>query len=329
MHALYLLWWVQEKQISPAVVAAILAAGDLTLLAIELPTGWFADRVGHRASLVIGSLVQVFGMLWCWLGEGIVGIATASVLIALGDAFRSGADEALLYRSCLAVGREEEFQRIEARTRAIETASLVVLVLIGGAIVTTWGFAAGWLAETLLCSIGLGLACALSEPPRSVDPGSSDSRPIRANFVTFRLAGLIVPAALLGGMAGVASFLAQTTETADPFSVTLLVAAIALAEAGGSAVATRVTTGGLRHQLALAAAGVVLFTIGLAHSPAAAVVVPALSFLDGVAHPLRATLIQRVASDGVRARMASLASACDMAVSTVALPLAGLARRRR
>ena len=61
MHGLYLLWWVGERGISPAIVAAILAAGDLALVALELPAGWFADRFGHRASLIVGSSVQVAG----------------------------------------------------------------------------------------------------------------------------------------------------------------------------------------------------------------------------------------------------------------------------
>jgi hypothetical protein len=177
--------------------------------------------------------------------------------------------------------------------------------------------------------VGLAIACALREPPPGADADAADAPAARARTIPLRVAGLIIPAALLGSLAGVASFLAQTTDTADPFSVTVLVASIALAEAGGSAAATRLTAGGMRRQLVLAAAGVLLFMAGLAHPRAAVVVVPALAFLDGLAHPMRATLIQRVAADGVRARMASLASACDMTVSIVALPLAGLARRRR
>ena len=63
MHGLYLLWWVHEKGMSPAVVAAVLAAGDLALFAVELPTGWFADRAGYSASLILGSGIQVIGLL--------------------------------------------------------------------------------------------------------------------------------------------------------------------------------------------------------------------------------------------------------------------------
>jgi MFS family permease len=60
-HALYLLWWVQYKHVSPAAVAAILAAGDVAITLLEVPTGRFADRFGHRCSLIVGSVVQTIG----------------------------------------------------------------------------------------------------------------------------------------------------------------------------------------------------------------------------------------------------------------------------
>ena len=165
MHGLYLLWWVQEKGMPAPIVATILAAGDLALMGLEVPTGWLADRFGHRASLIAGSLAQILGMLFCWLGEGIAGLIVASVLVALGDAFRSGANQALLYRTCQALGCEEAFQRIEARARAIRIATLVGLVLAGGAIVKARGFDVGWAAETALCAVGLAIAFAMTEPP--------------------------------------------------------------------------------------------------------------------------------------------------------------------
>ena len=330
MHGLYLLWWVQEKDVSPAAVAAILAAGDLVLLAVELPTGWFADRFGHRTSLLSGSLLQVAGMLWCWLGEGIAGLVTASVLVALGDGFRSGACEALLYRSCVALDREDDFQRIQGRTHAFESASLVALVLAGGFIVSAWGFAAGWIAETALCAAGAGVAWAMTEPPAAAeDTGAPEHRSHRARALPLALGAIVLPAAILGGLATVASFLAQTSGRFDAVSVSLLVALASLGEAAGSAAATKLPARGPGGGLLLAALGAGLFGAALAAPSALLVLVPAISLLDGLAGPLRATLIQRAAHDGARARMASLASACDMAVSTIALPIAGVARTRR
>jgi hypothetical protein len=67
----------------------------------------------------------------------------------------------------------------------------------------------------------------------------------------------------------------------------------------------------------------------LAQPPALLPAVVALAFLLGLAHPLRAAAIQRLATDSVRARAASIASACDKACDTLALTLAGFSGRRR
>jgi MFS family permease len=330
MHGLYLLWWVQEKQMSPAIVAAVLAAGDLALMGFELPTGWFADRFGHRASLMVGSLVQLVGMPWCWLGEGVSGLIIANLLIALGDGFRSGADEALLYRTCLALDREDEFQQIEARTEAIALAALVLLVLLGGAIVHTGGFAIGWAAETMLCAVGLAIACAMVEPPaQPAQPGEAGAQTDSAAICYRSLAQAIMPAAVLGGAASALAFLAQTHGASSPATVTVLVATLTAVEAGGWAVASRLRPLAARDQIRLAVLGSILFVTAVIIPATLPLLVLALAFLAGVAQPLRAAAVQRLAADTVRARAASAASACDMAVSTILLPLAGVWRSRR
>jgi MFS family permease len=330
MQGLYLLWFVQEKQISPVIVATALAAGDLALMGLELPTGWFADRFGHRRSLMVGSFVQVMGMLACWLGEGVSGLVAASVLVAVGDGFRSGADQALLYRTCLALDREQEFQKIEARTEAVTLGALVLQVLIGGAIVHQGGFAMGWFAETMLCLLGLAIAWAMVEPParsgRMGEEGPADD----GTPVHYRsLATAIVPAALLGGALSAASFLAQTTGANTPANVTLLVAMLTAAEAVGCALASRLPSARPHVQIQLAAFGSILFMGAVAMPATLTIVAIVLALLLGVSQPLRAAAIQRLAADGIRARAASAATACDMAVSTIVLPLSGLWRSRR
>src|SRR5262249_2709985 len=165
MHCLYVLWWVQHKHVSVSAVAAILAVGDLLVTVLELPTGWLADRCGHRASLIAGSLLQVAGMLFAWLGNGIPGVLASSLVIAAGDAFRSGADPAPLDRSCVALG-DGGFQRREAQARGLQLVALVGFVLAGGVIVGAWGFSTGWFVETMCSGVGLAIACAMVEPPQ-------------------------------------------------------------------------------------------------------------------------------------------------------------------
>ena len=329
MHGLYLLWWVQERRVSPAVVAAILAAGDLTVTLFEIPTGWFADRFGYRHSLIVGSAIQTAGMLCCWLGQGVPGLLAASVLVALGDGFRSGADQALLYQSCALLGREHDFQKIEARARAVQLAALVALVLAGGVIVDTWGFHAGWLAETLFSAAGLAIAYVMVEPAARVAESDDEAARIDSSVWPYvpALLVLIVPAALLSGAETMASFWAQTGGSAEAHQVTVLVAAMALAEAAGAAFASRLPAAGARAQALLATGSLCVLTVALMFPPALPAIAAALALLEGVAHPLRAAAIQRLAADHVRAQAVSLASACDKACDTIALLLAGGSRR--
>jgi hypothetical protein len=323
MDGLYLLWWVQEKQMSPALVAATMAAGDLLLMGLEVPTGWFADRFGNRRSLILGSFIQVAGMICCWLADGIPGLVVACLLVAVGDAFRSGADQALLYRTCVELNREGEFQKIEARSRAVHVIALAALIVAGGAIVSRWGIAAGWIAETLLCAAGGAIAYAMVEPPAHADTDENDSAPLPGKIPWRLAAAVILPLAFLDAITSAGSFIMQTTGGGGPTEVTSIVALITLADAAGSTLAMRLPPAGLRVQIALATLGAIVAGVALAIP---AVLVPstiALAFATGVSHPLRATAIQRIATDGMRARAASVANACDMALSTIVLLIAG------
>jgi len=328
MHGLYLFWWVQVRHVSPAAVATILAAGDLAVTLFEIPTGWFADRFGHRRSLIVGSAIQVAGMLCCWLGQGVPGVLGATLLVAFGDGFRSGADQALLYQSCTRLGRSGDFQKIDAKARAIQLAAMVALVITGGAIVEAWGFHAGWFAETLLSAVGLGLAFAMVDPAAHVAALDERTAPVSSGggwsgpywwvFLT-----LTAPAALLSGAETATSFWAQTGAHAGPRELTVFVAVLALAEAAGSMLALRLPALGARAQLVLAGIGSLVLTAAIAHSRALQAGAVGLALLQGVAHPLRAAAIQRLAADRMRAQAASIASACDKACATIALMLAG------
>jgi len=299
---------------------------------LEVPTGWFADRYGHRRSLILGSFAQVLGMLCCWLGQGIPGLIAASVLVALGDAFRSGADHALLYRTCVALRREGDFQRIQARTEAVRLTAMVGLVLAGGAIVTTWGFAAGWIAETVLCTVGLAMACAMSEPPADDSnlPATDESvGPSNSNVPMRSLIALAVPVSLLGSAASAASFLAQTSGHGEPGRMTVLIAVVTLAEAAGATLAMRAGAAGTATVRVLFGLGAVCASVAVIMPATFMPVVVMLALLDGIAHSVRAGAVQRAVPDRVRARAASLASACDQAIHFMTLPIAGFWQTRR
>ena len=91
----------------------------------------------------------------------------------------------------------------------------------------------------------------------------------------------------------------------------------------------RLPAAGPRTQLAATAIGSLLVAVGVLFPSALVPATIALSFGTGVLHPLRAAAIQRLATDGVRARAASAANAFDMACSTLFLLVTGALLSRR
>jgi MFS family permease len=324
---LYLLWWVEYKHVSPAAVAAILAAGDIAIVLLEVPTGRFADRFGHRCSLVVGSIIQTVAMVLCWLGEGVPGLLLASLCVALGDTFRSGADQALLYESCAAIGEEERFQQIEGRTHSLELIALVAMTVAGGVLVETSGFAAAWIAEAAFTASGIGIALAMASPPATVPRETTDAPARLRSRAAAGLLRLIVPAAVVAGVAIAAAFIAQIGGTASTTQLTVLVSAMTLAEAAG-AMLSRYLRPDVATQYRLLAASV-LCCLAMVVAPGFFIPgVVALALLMGAAEPLRATAIQMLVEER-RAEAASWASALDGAIRTLFLLLAGATQRRR
>lgn len=167
------------------------------------------------------------------------------------------------------------------------------------------------------------IAYAMVEPPAHADPDDDDSTPAGIRIPWRLAAGVILPLAFLDAITSAGSFVMQTRGESGPSEITLVVALITLADAAGSTLAMRLPAVGLRAQIALAVCGAILAAVALTIPELFIPITIALSFATGVSHPLRATAIQRLASDGMRARAASVANACDMALSTVMLLITG------
>jgi hypothetical protein len=168
------------------------------------------------------------------------------------------------------------------------------------------------------------------EPPAQSSGPDTNGEAKPTGRIPYRTAVLVIlPVAFLGAATSACSFVLQTRGGNTASGVTMLVALITLADAAGSAVAMRLPAAHLRAQVLLAAVGAILAAVASASPSALVPSALALAFAAGVSHPLRAAAIQRLASDDVRARAASVASACDMAFSTIVLLITGTLLARR
>jgi len=75
----------------------------------EFPSGYLADRLGYRRTLVLATLGNVVGWAVYAGADSFMGVAVAEAVLGVSLSLISGADSALLYESLLSSGKQSQF----------------------------------------------------------------------------------------------------------------------------------------------------------------------------------------------------------------------------
>ena len=159
------LFWTEQIGMSLTDVMTLQAAFSLTIVVCEFPSGYLADRVGYRASLLIGGVAWVTGWLvYAWAGS-FGSVVLAEGILGVGLAFMSGADRALLWTSLQTTGRGGEYTRWDGRMRAAGQTSEAISSAVGGWLYTIRPRLPFWF-QIPAAALGLASIIALKEEPR-------------------------------------------------------------------------------------------------------------------------------------------------------------------
>jgi MFS family permease len=132
---------------------------------LEVPTGVVADRFGRRVSLLLGLAIGALGTLIYVTAPRLEVFLVAEVAMALSYALISGADEALLYDSLLASGRESEALRWMARLESAQKLGIAVGALGGAALAQWLSLRAIVALQAVPVALSVVVALALVEAP--------------------------------------------------------------------------------------------------------------------------------------------------------------------
>jgi MFS family permease len=127
----YIVFYIQELGFSLKTIMALTAVMAAVVFVSEIPTGYVADRIGRKNSLIIGALLLIASTIFLYFAEGFIPLLCAYILIGLSDAFMSGANSAFLYDTLLADRREREYKRIEGKANFIAESGVILTSLLG------------------------------------------------------------------------------------------------------------------------------------------------------------------------------------------------------
>ena len=136
---------------------------SLSVLVLEVPSGYLADLWGRKACLVVGSGVWIVSWLIYCTGGSFNEFAIAEMLAGVAGSLISGANTALGYDTLLQLGKEQYYQVWEGRLVAIAGISEAVCGIVGAAIAAI-GLVYPFYLQTVCLVLYFCLAITLVEP---------------------------------------------------------------------------------------------------------------------------------------------------------------------
>jgi predicted MFS family arabinose efflux permease len=160
------IFWKDQIGMSLADIMTLQAIFSLAAVVSEFPSGYAADRLGRRTSLLIAAVLGIAGWVAYALGTTFVGMMVAEVVLGASMAFASGADSALLFTTLHEAERAGEYPHWEGCVRATAQASEAMSSGLGGYLYSLTPRLPFWL-QVPIAVTALGTVVAMQEGPRA------------------------------------------------------------------------------------------------------------------------------------------------------------------
>ncbi len=148
-------------------IMVLQAVYSIAIVVLEIPSGYLADVIGRRKTLILGAIFGTFGFATYSFSYGFMGFLIAEIILGIGQSCISGADSAMLYDSLLEKGKEKLYSRFEGRIISLGNIAEAFAGIIGG-LLAGLTLRAPYIAQSFVAFIALPAAITLVEPSRKV-----------------------------------------------------------------------------------------------------------------------------------------------------------------
>lgn len=144
----------------------IQAAYSFTSALFAIPSGYFADVLGRRKTLVLGTILAASGFLIYASMRGFWAFFIAEAIMGIGNSCISGTDSAMLYDSLQQSQNQEKYLKYEGRVTSFGCLAETTAALVGGSVAAIFSFDSVFLIQAIIASMAIPAAVLLVEPSR-------------------------------------------------------------------------------------------------------------------------------------------------------------------
>jgi len=319
------------NHLSATQIFTIQAAFHAAVLLLEVPSGYLADVIGRKMTLVAAAVFFPVGLaLYAFTGSFLTFIL-AEVCVAVANSMRSGSDSALMYDTLILLRRESDYKKFEGRSFLFTRIGTASAAVIGG-LLALRSLHLPFYVNVASYGLMLPMALTLTEPRRKKRESPTPFRDIvrisircvqHPRLRLLMLMGALVQSASVIGVW--AYFLYFRSLGISVGVVGVLFAGFQLASAFGSSRAHDLSRriGEKRSFLLLLFIAVVFIGLGaVAAKPMIILILPA-PLLWGFGWPLFMDAFNRLTSSEIRATVLSVAAMASSVCFIILSPLFG------
>lgn len=178
----YIVPFYQDNGLDMHKIMVLQAIYSISIIAMEIPSGYFADVIGRRRTLILGVIMGTIGMGIYSISYGFLGFLIAELVLGFGQSLISGADSALLYDSLLDNQKEKEYIKYEGRMVSVGNVAEAAAGIAGG-LLALISLRTNYYVQTGVSLLAVPAAISLMEPGKHKRLGVFNFRTI-LNVVT-------------------------------------------------------------------------------------------------------------------------------------------------
>jgi MFS family permease len=157
--------YYESNNLNKTQIFTVQAVYALSILIMEIPSGYLADIIGRRKTLILGALFMPVGIGVYVFTHSFTSFLIAEFIIAIGNSMRSGCDSALVYDTLIQLREESEYKKFEGKSFYYARLGTSISSILGG-LLALLSLKLPFYANMATSALMLPVALALIEPHR-------------------------------------------------------------------------------------------------------------------------------------------------------------------